>query len=122
MVHYNCSGNTRSLYIHWPFCPYRCHYCPFVALASHDQFMERYHKILTKEIIQFADQQNEKLSLDTIYFGGWTPSMYPDHLLLDTFGILRDNFVFSSSIEVTIEVNPGTVRPEQLSLLAGSWH
>ncbi len=58
-MHYHCSGNTRSLYIHWPFCPYRCHYCPFVALASHDQFMERYHKILTKEIIQFADQQNK---------------------------------------------------------------
>ncbi len=104
--------------------------------------MERYHKILTKEIIQFADQQNKpsrsdgdvitklnekdiknlypfqrkKLPLDTIYFGGGTPSTYPDHLLLDTFGILRDNFVFSGYSEVTIEVNPGTVRPEQLSL------
>ena len=78
--------------------------------------MERYHKILTKEIIQFADQQNKKLPLDTIYFGGGTPSTYPDHLLLDTFGILRGNFVFSDNLEVTIEVNPGTVRPEQLSL------
>ncbi len=104
--------------------------------------MERYHKILTKEIIQFADQQNKpsrsdgdvitklnekdiknlypfqrkKLPLDTIYLGGGTPSTYPDHLLLDTFGILRDNFVFSGYSEVTIEVNPGTVRPEQLSL------
>src|SRR5579872_1546410 len=113
-MHYDISANTRSLYIHWPFCPYRCHYCPFVALASHDPFMERYHNALKKEVIGFGKSSSEKRRLNTIYFGGGTPSTYPDHLLLDMFGILGEFFIFDKNTEVTIEVNPGTVRPEQL--------
>lgn len=115
-MHYDISAKTRSLYIHWPFCPYRCHYCPFVALASHDPFMERYHQALVKEIREFGDNYSEKLPLDTIYFGGGTPSTYPDHLLLDMFAILEEYFIFDENIEITLEVNPGTVRPEQLGL------
>ena len=113
---YDISANTRSLYIHWPFCPYRCHYCPFVALASHDPFMERYHNTLVKEIRNFGKNYTEKIPLDTIYFGGGTPSTYPDHLLLDMFGILREYFMFDENTEITLEVNPGTVRFEQLAL------
>ena len=113
---YDISANTRSLYIHWPFCPYRCHYCPFVALASHDPFMERYHNALIKEIRSFGINYKQKLSIDTIYFGGGTPSTYPDHLLLDMFGILKEYFSFDAHTEITLEVNPGTVRLEQLSL------
>ncbi len=115
-MHYDISANTRSLYIHWPFCPYRCHYCPFVALASHDPFMERYHNALIKEIRLFGKNYSEKLPIDTVYFGGGTPSTYPDHLLLDMFGILREYFTFDAHTEITLEVNPGTVRFEQLAL------
>lgn len=115
-MHYDISANTRSLYIHWPFCPYRCHYCPFVALASHDPFMERYHQALIQEIKQFGSNYTQKLPLDTIYFGGGTPSTYPDHLLEDMFATLKQFFVFDKNTEITIEVNPGTVRFEQLAL------
>jgi len=115
-MHYDTSANTRSLYIHWPFCPYRCHYCPFVALASHDPFMERYHKALTQEVEQFGKNYVNKLPLDTIYFGGGTPSTYPDHLLIEMFNTLNKFFIFEPNIEITLEVNPGTVRFEQLAL------
>jgi oxygen-independent coproporphyrinogen-3 oxidase len=115
-MYYDISAKTRSLYIHWPFCPYRCHYCPFVALASHDPFMERYHQALVQEIREFGRNYTEKPHLDTIYFGGGTPSTYPDHLLLDMFAILGEFFVFDKNTEITIEVNPGTVRVEQLEL------
>lgn len=115
-MHYDISANTRSLYIHWPFCPYRCHYCPFVALASHDPFMERYHNALVKEIKDFGSNYADKLAVDTIYFGGGTPSTYPDHLLIDLFNILKEFFIFDENTEITIEVNPGTVRSEQLPL------
>jgi len=113
---YDISANTRSLYIHWPFCPYRCHYCPFVALASHDPFMERYHNALVTEIKEFGNNYPEKLPLDTIYFGGGTPSTYPDHLLTEMFTVLREHFIFDENTEITLEVNPGTVRFEQLTL------
>lgn len=113
---YNYNAQTRSIYIHWPFCPYKCNFCPFVALASHDQFMERYHNALVKEIKDFGLHYAQKLPLDTIFIGGGTPSTYPDNLLLDMCGILKDVFVFDQTSEFTIEVNPGTVRPEQLIL------
>ncbi len=114
-MQYNPQVDTRSLYIHWPFCPYKCHFCPFVALASHDQFMEQYHNALIAEIEQFSATYQGTREIDTIFFGGGTPSTYPDDLLLDTFGTLKKHFSFSKDIEVSIEVNPGTVRKEQLA-------
>lgn len=107
---------TASLYIHWPFCPYKCHFCPFVAIASHDQFMERYHNALKKEIDSFLQQSSVNMPIKTIYFGGGTPSTYPDHLLLDTFGTLNNRCLINQGTEISIEVNPGTVRSEQLLL------
>jgi oxygen-independent coproporphyrinogen III oxidase len=107
---------ARSIYIHWPFCPYKCHFCPFVAIASHDQFMERYNKALIKEIQKFCFQNSSKLTLDTIFLGGGTPSTWPDNLLLDTFDTLNNVFVFERDSEITIEVNPGTVTKPQLML------
>lgn len=113
---FNVNSRPRSVYLHWPFCPYKCHFCPFVALASHDQFMDQYHNALITEIKKFGESYESKLSLDTIYMGGGTPSTYPDHLLLDTFGILNKVFDVDAACEITIEVNPGTVRKEQIKL------
>jgi oxygen-independent coproporphyrinogen-3 oxidase len=115
-VQYDVTSPTRSVYIHWPFCPYKCHYCPFVALASQDSFMPQYHAALTKEIEQFYQAAGRTGPLNTIYFGGGTPSTYPDDLLLDMFGTLRRVFDFNQDTEVTIEVNPGTVLPGKLEL------
>ena len=108
--------NLEHLYIHWPFCPYKCHFCDFVALASHEQFMERYHQALVKEIKSFKDSFTQTKPLKTIYFGGGTPSTYPPELLLDTFGTLKDIFLFDENTEVTFEVNPGTVTKEALKV------
>lgn len=115
---FNSSARPRSLYIHWPFCPYKCHFCPFVALAGHDQFMEQYHVALKKEIAAYAELPQEKLIIDTVYIGGGTPSTYPNELLLDMFDTLKNTFHFSDDNEVTLEVNPGTVTIEKLLV----WH
>lgn len=117
---YSCHGSTKSLYIHWPFCPYKCHFCPFVAIAGQDRFMKRYNQALLKEIDIFVKTVSDKLDLDTIFLGGGTPSTWPDTLLLDTFGTLRKEFNFNEHIEVTIEVNPGTVSPGQFAVWKAS--
>lgn len=75
--------------------------------------MDVYHQALCQEIKKFASEGSE--SIDTIYLGGGTPSTYPPQLLLDTFGILKESFNFSPDIEVTLEVNPGTVTQERLA-------
>jgi len=87
-------------------------------MASHEQFMKDYHLALVKEIELFPPLAGEKVKLKTIYFGGGTPSTYPADLLLDTFAILKEHFIFDQDTEVTIEVNPGTVTPELLK----AWH
>jgi oxygen-independent coproporphyrinogen III oxidase len=113
------TASVHSLYIHWPFCPYRCHFCPFVALAGQDQYMQIYHDALIKEIELFVQgQSSQKERLDTLFFGGGTPSTYPNNLLLDTLSILKESFGFHEQTEVTIEVNPGTVQEMQIALWA----
>lgn len=115
-MHYQSWGNVGSFYIHWPFCPYRCYFCPFIALAKHDQYMEQYYRALSQEIFRFSKQIKRKISLKTLFIGGGTPSTCPDALMLDMFGKLKKIFDFEQDSEITIEVNPGTVRIEQLAL------
>lgn len=107
-------GSLEYLYIHWPFCPYKCNFCDFVALASHEQFMHRYHESLLREIKQFQKDHQQRFSLKTIYIGGGTPSTYPLSSLLDTFATLEHVFFFDAGTEVTLEVNPGTVKENAL--------
>lgn len=107
-------SSMQHLYVHWPFCPYKCHFCDFVAMASHEQFMQDYHKALIEEIELFIPFAASNRRLQTIYLGGGTPSTYPAPLLLDTFAILKKHFEFDHTTEITIEVNPGTVTPELL--------
>ena len=115
-MNYDCSAPTSSLYIHWPFCPYKCNFCPFVALAGHDQFMQQYHNALVKEVKKFIEDNQEKRTLQTIFMGGGTPSTYPNDLLLDMFGTLYNGFIIDKTAEISIEVNPGTVKQEQLAV------
>lgn len=87
-----------------------------MALAGHDSFMKQYHDALVAEIEKFGTDVGLRLPIETIFFGGGTPSTYPDDLLLDMFGILKKVFILDNLKEVTLEVNPGTVRiPEQLA-------
>lgn len=115
-MRYNAQAQTESLYIHWPFCPYKCHFCPFVALAGQDAHMGRYHAALKNELIRFSEAQVNPVPLKTIYIGGGTPSTWPDALLLDTFDTLKHAFDMQSISEITIEANPGTVRLEQIEV------
>ena len=103
--------NSKSLYIHWPFCPYKCTFCPFVAFAGRDCLMGSYHQALKKELLFFADQ---KRTLDTIYLGGGTPSTYPEKEILDMFDTIRRVCILNQDAEITIEVNPGTVSKEKI--------
>ncbi len=81
--------------------------------------MVRYHEALMQEIALFARYSDSRIKLETIFFGGGTPSTYPDGLLLDMFATLRKVFCISDNAEISIEVNPGTVRKEQLVLWKG---
>jgi oxygen-independent coproporphyrinogen-3 oxidase len=115
-LNFDAPTAVESLYIHWPFCPYRCHFCPFIALAGQDQFMEQYHQTLIQEIVAYASRLTKPDTIQTIFFGGGTPSTYPLPLLLDMFDTLNKVFNFHVLPEITIEVNPGTVTNEHFDV------
>src|SRR3990167_9460361 len=114
MLQFNPSSKTESLYIHWPFCPYKCSFCPFVTVIGKDDFMAQYNDALIKEIQKFSEGKRHKIK--TIYVGGGTPSSWPEKLLLDTFDTLKDEFDLDDLEEFCLEVNPGLVTESKLKL------
>lgn len=114
-MEFNLENNVESLYIHWPFCPYKCNFCPFVAIAGHDEYKGVYHNALLKELKTFFKNRKIKSKMKTVFFGGGTPSTYPEHLLLDTCSTLY-NEGLDAQAEISIEVNPGTVNVEKLKI------
>lgn len=114
MLHENLKEKVKlnpdfnSIYIHWPFCPYRCSFCPFVTVVGKDDFMGRYNNALKAEISALQTGE-KKQKIKTIYVGGGTPSTWPEELLLDTFDTLNKTFDLTELEEFCLEVNPGTV-------------
>ena len=101
-----------GIYIHIPFCKKACHYCNF-----HFSTQLKYIDDFTKAIIQEIEIQKNYLSqpIETLYFGGGTPSLLPiDHFhkILDK---LRSVYSLDANIEFTIEANPDDIQPKQVN-------
>lgn len=92
-----------GLYIHIPFCKSKCPYCDFFSVRQSDEEMDRYVKGV---INSFKEYYNDDIILDTIYFGGGTPSVLGSERLANILGAIKDNFAVDKNSEVTMEVNP----------------
>jgi oxygen-independent coproporphyrinogen-3 oxidase len=104
--------NQAGIYIHIPFCRSRCSYCDFATGMYTADLAERYVQSLVKEIESFDG--NSRQPVDTIYFGGGTPSLLSAAQLETLLSGVRERFTVSPAAEVTMEMNPGTVTPEKL--------
>lgn len=106
----------KHLYIHWPFCSSKCHYCDFVAFEQHEDYQEAYHRILCNEIASFADvwPNSNTHPIDTIFLGGGTPSLYHLPWITELFQLLKQKFSLTSTHEITIETNPADIDEEKL--------
>jgi oxygen-independent coproporphyrinogen-3 oxidase len=101
-----------GLYIHIPFCRSRCSYCDFATGIYQGELAERYVRALVEEISTFS---YAGASVDTVYFGGGTPSLLTPSQLDLILSALHRQFDIDGRAEVTLEMNPGTVSREQLS-------
>ena len=109
----------RHLYVHIPFCKHKCGYCDFNAYAGMDGLMPDYVDALERELV-FARERYPFQQLDTVYFGGGTPSLLPADLASRLFGFIRRNFNLAPDAEVTLEANPASTDEERLAAwLAG---
>ncbi len=102
----------KGLYIHIPFCQRKCAYCNFISFESGD--VPGYVKALQAEIGMTA--QDRKEAVDTIFFGGGTPSVIPAAMISDIMNTIRRQYSVSESAEISIEVNPGTIDREKLAV------
>lgn len=99
-----------QLYIHVPFCISRCRYCSFYSQAlpkgaSRDELINLYAKGLTTEIALWSERLG-KLTIDTIFFGGGTPSILPAPLLGKIMDSIRKHFSVFKGAEISLEGNP----------------
>ncbi|HEU4833241.1 MAG TPA: radical SAM family heme chaperone HemW [Pyrinomonadaceae bacterium] len=102
---------AAGLYVHIPFCSSRCSYCDFATGLYQTELAERYVRGLINEIesSRYAGE-----NVDTIYFGGGTPSLLAPAQLESVLAALYDTFKIAADSEITLEINPGSATPEKL--------
>lgn len=107
-----------NLYVHFPFCDSFCVYCPFIKDIlqnnnKRDEVLKNYIAELKEHIIKKANDlyqfwlNRNFFKIKTIAFGGWTPSLIPNHYLIEIIEVLNKYFGdFTHLEEFTIEINP----------------
>ena len=97
-----------GIYIHIPFCSGKCAYCDFYSRAGCEEFMDPYCDALCRHIGEAAEQL-QSFVVDTVYFGGGTPSYFGAERLLKVFNTLKKNARVLVDSEITLEANPESV-------------
>ena len=104
-----------GVYIHIPFCRRACHYCDFHFTTNLKNTAAITNSILT-EIELRSNYLNEE-KVETVYFGGGTPSILPTHEIARILNGLRKTHSVDSTSEITLEANPEDLSPEKLKEL-----
>jgi oxygen-independent coproporphyrinogen-3 oxidase len=108
---------VSSLYLHIPFCHTKCHYCSFSSWPGLRHIHKRYVEALKHELRQIAVSGVEIAPLETIFFGGGTPTVLSADDLEVLLLLCRDHFSFAKNPEISTEANPGTIDIEKLTQL-----
>lgn len=109
-----------GIYIHIPFCERKCAYCAFNTADFFEELAHRYVKAVEREIEFRGDSlrtEAGRLVVDSIYFGGGTPSILEAEQIASLLEACREAFAVAPKAEVTIEINPGSFSPARV----GGW-
>ncbi|ACK72826.1 oxygen-independent coproporphyrinogen III oxidase [Gloeothece citriformis PCC 7424] len=111
-------GVPRSAYIHIPFCRRRCYYCDFPISVLGNKtdintsaMIKNYVEVLCQEICATPALGQP---LETVFFGGGTPSLLPVPYLKQILTVLSQHFGITSEAEISLEIDPGTFTEDQL--------
>ena len=97
-----------GLYLHWPYCESKCPYCDFNSHVATSIDPDAWAKAYEAEIARVAAETPGRV-LNTIYFGGGTPSLMPPDLVARMLGAALKAWTPANDIEITLEANPGSV-------------
>jgi len=104
-----------GIYIHIPFCISKCGYCSFVSRPWDESLADRYCRAVVREVNSFAGASPSlTYQVDSIFFGGGTPSILSAEQITSIADAVRRNFAILPSCEFSIEANPGTLTEEKL--------
>lgn len=104
-----------GIYIHVPFCKSKCKYCDFYSIPCHDK-EDEYVKRLIEEIRYYSEIYGKR-TVDTVYFGGGTPTSLKTGRLNSVFNEITRCFDVEKNAEITVEANPDTVNADKVSSL-----
>ncbi len=104
---------TLGLYIHIPFCRSKCAYCDFYSLPSSEDRMDEYQRALLAHLNESAPLAST-YKVDTVYFGGGTPSYYGGKRLAELLKCIKKNYHVDKQAEITLEANPDSVDVKML--------
>ncbi len=104
----------RAAYVHVPFCRHRCGYCNFTLIAGRDDLIERYLRALAKELMLLG----ERKPVETLFFGGGTPTHLPPAQLQQLLEMVREWFVLEAGGEFSAEANPLDLTAERCGRFA----
>ena len=111
------NNNKLSLYIHWPYCESKCPYCDFnshkIESVNESEWIQSYTNQLykMKDVLLKYEVKHDKLN--TIFFGGGTPSLMPLKVIESILYTANKIFKFEENIEITLEANPGSYEREK---------
>lgn len=106
-----------GIYVHIPFCRSKCQYCDFYSLPAHsEKLMDEYLRAICTHIRE-AGALAPGYRVDTVYFGGGTPSYFGATGLATIMNTIRKHFDVDANAEITFEANPDSVTPRLLRRL-----
>lgn len=101
-----------GLYIHIPFCKQKCSYCDFYSLPNQEDRMDEYADVLCMHLAETAPLAATH-TVDTIYFGGGTPSYLGKKRLIHILKTIQEKYHVAQDAEITLEANPDSVGDEK---------
>jgi len=108
-----------AVYVHWPFCLKKCPYCDFNSHVARDLDEGRFVDALLREIHRQGDLLGRR-QIDSIFFGGGTPSLMAPESVETVLSRLSDRWQFADNIEITLEANPTSVEASKFRALAAA--
>lgn len=134
------AGEPAGLYIHIPFCVKKCRYCAFLSGPADDEAIREYVGALKRELRSYSDvgdveteagnlqraagldgelrcdKEMDDRVFDSIYFGGGTPSILEPAVVGELIELARESYCFCDDLEITLEVNPGTLGDDEAAV------
>ena len=118
--------NSLGIYVHWPFCSAICPYCDFnvypapapsaVSGAHNKTDLQAYHRAYQRDLTH-AHKLRPNAVVDTVFFGGGTPSLMPPALIADLLAGIDNLWGLAKNAEISLEANPVSAPQKQLAAL-----